>query len=90
MKISEIEKLVHARLEDAHMLYQSGRFDGSVDLGILLHLTGLEDKVNLDHFSEWSIVAQWNPEIRNNSAGNFRESDAHEMLEASKVILEQL
>jgi hypothetical protein len=60
------------------------------DLDILLHLTGLEDKVKLKHFTEWSIVAQWNPEARYNPIGNVKESDAKEMLEASKELLEQL
>jgi HEPN domain-containing protein len=126
MKKSEIEKIVQARLEDARVLYESERYDGSVylcgyaielglkaricrtlqwdeyptndkyrtfkthDLDILLHLTGLEDKVKLKHFTEWSIVAQWNPKARYNPIGNVKESDAKEMLEASKELLEQL
>lgn len=126
MKKLEIEKIVQARLDDAQVLYDASRFDGSVylcgyaielglkaricrtlqwdeypatskyqtfkthDLDILLHLTGLEDKIKLNHFAKWSIVTQWNPEARYNPIGNVKDSDAKEMLDASKELLEQL
>ncbi len=60
------------------------------DLDVLLHLTGLEDKLKLKHMTAWSIVAQWNPEARYNPIGNVKEADAIEMLDASKELLEQL
>jgi len=60
------------------------------DLDVLLHLTGMEDKVKLKHMAAWSIVAQWNPEARYNPIGNARVADAREMLDASKELLEQL
>ncbi len=126
MKKIEIEKIVQARLEDAQVLYEASRYDGSVylcgyavelglkaricrtlqweeyptsgqyktfkthDLDVLLHLTGLEDKVKLKHMPVWSIVAQWNPEARYNPIGNVKNTDAKEMLDASKELLEQL
>jgi len=126
MKKYEIEKIVQARLQDAAVLYEASRYDGSVylcgyaielglkakicqalqwdeyptgnkyqtfkthDLDILLHLSGLENKVKLNHFFQWSIVAQWNPEARYNPIGNVKDSDAKEMLEASKELLEML
>jgi len=84
MKRTEIEKIVQARIEDAEVLYQASRYDGSVylcgyavelglkaricrtlqwdeyptsgtyktfkthDLDVLIHLTGMEDKVKLN------------------------------------------
>jgi hypothetical protein len=38
----------------------------------------------------WSIVAQWNPEARYNPIGNVKDSDAKDMLESTKELLEQL
>ncbi|MFK5971399.1 MAG: HEPN domain-containing protein [Candidatus Marithrix sp.] len=126
VKKTEIDKIVLARLEDAEVLLQASRYDGSVylcgyaielglkaricqilkwdkypttgkygtfkthDLSILLHLTGLEIQIKSDFFAEWSIVAQWNPEARYNPIGNVNESDAIEMLNASKELLRQL
>ena len=34
------------------------------DLDLLLHLTGLEDKIRFQYIAEWSVVTQWNPESR--------------------------
>ena len=122
----EIEKIIQARLEDAEILYNASRFDGSVylcgyaielslkaricrtlhwdeypttgkyntfkthNLDVLLHLTGLEDKVKLKYMASWSIVAQWNPEARYNPIGNINDSDAKDMLDSTKELLEQL
>ena len=126
MQKVEIEKIVQARIEDAEVLYDASRFDGSVylcgyavelglkaricrtlqwdeyptsgkyntfkthDLDVLLHLTGLEDKVKLKYMAAWSIVAQWNPEARYNPIGNVNNSDAKDMLDSTKELLEQL
>jgi len=60
------------------------------DLDVLLHLTGLEDKVKLKLMAEWSIVAQWNPEARYNPIGNVNESDAKDMLDSTKELIKQL
>lgn len=60
------------------------------DLDILLHLSGLEDKVKLKFMAEWSIVAQWNPEARYNPIGIVKESDAKDMLDSTKELLRQL
>jgi len=60
------------------------------DLDVLLHLTGLEDKVKLKYMAAWSIVAQWNPEARYNPIGNVNDTDAKDMLDSTKELLEQL
>ena len=126
MKKEEIEKIVQARIEDAQILYEASRYDGSVylcgyaielglkaricrtlqwdeypttrkysnfkthDLDVLLHLSGCEDKIKLKHFSDWSVVAQWNPEARYNPIGNVQSTDAKDMLESTKEILKIL
>ncbi len=38
----------------------------------------------------WSIAAQWNPEARYNPIGNVKSSDAKDMLDSTKELLEQL
>ncbi len=126
MQKTEIEEIVQARLEDAEVLLESSRFDGSVylcgyaielalkaricrtlqwneyptsrkystfkthDLDVLLHLTGLEDKVKLKYMTAWSIVTQWNPEARYKPIGNKKEADAKDMLDSAKELIKQL
>jgi HEPN domain-containing protein len=60
------------------------------DLDLLLHLTGLEDKVKLEYMAEWSIVAQWNPEARYKPIGSVKEDDAKDMLDSAKELIKQL
>ena len=60
------------------------------DLDVLLHLTGLEDKVKLKYMTEWSIVAQWNPEARYKPIGSVKEDDAKDMLDSAKELIKQL
>jgi len=60
------------------------------DLDVLLHLTGLEDKVKLKYMAEWSIVAQWNPEARYKPIGSVKEDDAKDMLDSAKELIKQL
>jgi len=60
------------------------------DLDVLLHLTGLEDKVKLKHMAEWFIVAQWNPEARYKPIGSIKKDDAKEMLDSAKELIKLL
>jgi len=60
------------------------------DLDVLLHLSGIEDKIKVNYLTEWSIVSQWNPEARYKPIGKIIESDAKDMLESAKEIIEQL
>lgn len=123
---TEIEEIVQARLNDAEVLLEASRFDGSVylcgyaielglkaricrtlqwneyptsskystfkthDLDVLLHLTGVEDKIKLKYMAAWSIVAQWNPEARYKPIGSIREDDAKDMLDSAKELIKQL
>ena len=60
------------------------------DLDILLHLTGIEDKMKFNHTSAWSIVSKWNPESRYKPIGNIKESYAKDMLDSAKEIINEL
>lgn len=60
------------------------------NLDVLLHLSGIEHKIRLKHFVQWSIVAQWSPESRYNKIGSVGERDANEMLDATKELLGSL
>ncbi|HKL01763.1 MAG TPA: hypothetical protein VJ943_16035, partial [Desulfotignum sp.] len=60
------------------------------DLDVLLHLTGLEDTVKLQYMTEWSIVAQWNPEARYKPIGSVKEADAKDMLDSVKELIKLL
>ncbi len=60
------------------------------DLDVLLRLSGVEDEIKSRHFREWSKVRQWNPELRYEPTGVITDSDAEEMIEASKKLLEIL
>jgi hypothetical protein len=59
------------------------------DLDVLLHLSGIEDKIKKKCFSEWSIVTAWKPEIRYASRTKTAEM-AKGMLAAVKRLLKQI
>lgn len=60
------------------------------NLDILLHLTGVEDKIKAELFAEWSVVATWDPESRYNPIGNISATDAQQMISSTKSILAKL
>ena len=33
------------------------------NLSVLLHLSGIEERINRDLLKEWSVVAQWSPRV---------------------------
>jgi HEPN domain-containing protein len=67
--------------------YQSFR---THDLDVLLHLTGREEFVKTSLFTEWSAVAQWNPNARYQTIGTTKEQDAQSMISAAKFLLEKI
>lgn len=67
--------------------YQSFR---THDLDVLLHLTGREQHIKTNFLTEWSAVAQWNPEARYQPIGNTTNSDAQLMISAAATLLKQL
>jgi HEPN domain-containing protein len=60
------------------------------DLDVLLHLTGIEDRIKTKLFAEWSAVAAWDPESRYNPVGNASPLDAHLMISSTKSLLAKL
>lgn len=60
------------------------------DLDVLLHLSGLEDKVKATALAEWSAVAQWDPEARYQPIGHARSADVKLMLSATAALLKTL
>jgi len=67
--------------------YQSFR---THDLDILLHLSGSEVKIRADHLADWSIVADWDPNIRYRTIGSASQQDAADMITATKTLLASL
>ena len=65
--------------------YQSLR---THDLEVLLHLSGIENKITTQYITAWSTVARWNPEMRYQPVGTTTGSDARTMLDSVKVLLE--
>lgn len=57
------------------------------DLDVLLHLSGIEDKIKTKLFAEWSAIAQWSPESRYSVIGKATKVDASLMVTSTKVLL---
>ena len=60
------------------------------DLDVLLHLTGIEDKIKTMLLAEWSAVAEWDPESRYNPIGNVSPADVQLMLSSATSLLARL
>jgi len=60
------------------------------NLDVLLHLTGIEEKIKRELFVEWSAVAEWDPESRYNPIGNASLSGAQLMLSSASSLLANL
>ena len=62
----------------------------TLNLDILLHLSGVEDIIKTGLLAEWSVVAVWDPESRYNPVGNLSFADAQQMISSSKLLLSKL
>lgn len=72
-----------------------GEFEGlqtfkTHDLDILLRLSGREQYIKVTMFSEWTVVSQWNPEVRYQAVGTVPSSTAQDMISAAQKILAKL
>jgi hypothetical protein len=67
--------------------YQSFR---THNLDVLLNLSGIEQKIKAKFLAEWSVVAEWDPEIRYKLIGSATKQAAHLMIESSKRLLSVL
>jgi hypothetical protein len=59
------------------------------DLEMLLHFSGVEDKIKDEVFTEWSIIASWDPEIRYSSQKQT-EQRTKLLLELVEVLLKKI
>jgi len=57
------------------------------NLDVLLKLSGVESKIKGMYMTDWSIIAQWDPEVRYKPIGTAEGTDAQNMISASKNIL---
>lgn len=57
------------------------------NLDVLLNLSGLEKKIKINYFLDWSIVNQWNPEMRYADVGNISAEEAEEMIKAVRNLI---
>ena len=57
------------------------------DLDVLLHISGIEERIKTQRFKEWSAVAAWEPEYRYNPIGTASAFDAYLMIVSTAVLL---
>ena len=55
-------------------------------LETLLKLAGIEQRIKKRYFTEWSLVTQWDPEIRYRPAGSISPREVQEMLNAVRKL----
>ncbi len=60
------------------------------NLDVLLHLTGIEEKIKYEFFAEWSAVAEWDTSSRYNPVGHVSSADANLMLSSASSLLAKL
>lgn len=70
--------------------FQDFRSFKTHDLDVLLHLTGIEERVKTELLAEWSAVAEWDPESRYNPIGNVSLADVQLMLSSATSLLAKL
>jgi hypothetical protein len=57
------------------------------NLDVLLRLSGIEQKIKVELFAEWSSVAAWDPEIRYKPIGSATKEETNLMIDSSKKLL---
>jgi len=59
-------------------------------LGVLLSLSGSEQKIKTNFLAEWSVVAEWDPEMRYKPIGSANKQEAELMIDSSRKLLSVL
>lgn len=59
-------------------------------LDLLLRLSGSEVKIKTSFLADWSIVAAWDSETRYSVIGSVSKTDASNMIESAKIIINAL
>jgi hypothetical protein len=60
------------------------------DLEALLELSGVQARVSTVYLAQWSVVYDWNPEVRYRRIGSVSRDTALAMIEASATLLRML
>jgi len=60
------------------------------NLEMLLHLSGIEARIRTRHLAAWSVVIQWDTELRYQPARQTTSIDAMNMLSATKTLVQIL
>jgi hypothetical protein len=60
------------------------------DLDILLHLSGIEEDIKTNYFTEWSVFAKWDPNTRYRAIGTASLQDATDLVKSVKKLLRVL
>ncbi len=60
------------------------------DLQLLLQLSGIEEMVKTSLLAEWSVVSEWNSELRYQNIGSITMDEAKLMIEAAKTLLKRI
>lgn len=60
------------------------------DFDALLRLSGIEDKVKINYFTEWSVLQGWKPELRYSKIGTASQQTTTEMISATINLLKVL
>ncbi len=57
------------------------------DFQALLNFTGLQERIEREHVSDWSVVCRWRPEQRYNPVGTRGLAEANEIITATQRLL---
>ena len=56
------------------------------DLDVLLHLSGVEQRIKTQHLADWSLVAKWDPQPRYQPIRQTTRQHALDMLHAVQML----
>jgi HEPN domain-containing protein len=70
--------------------FQAYRSFQTHELDVLLRLSGQENRVKQQYFSDWNTVAVWKSESRYNVVGTAQQADAQAMIVAAEQLLRAL
>jgi hypothetical protein len=57
------------------------------DLETLLHLTGRATRIRASYMTEWSVVVQWNPDVRYRPVGSADRTTVTVMIKSVETLL---
>ncbi len=60
------------------------------EMGVLLHLSGVESKIKSNYLAEWSIVATWKSDLRYRPIGSATAQDVADMIKSARRIMAAL